>query len=1113
MKMKSLILPVLTGILLLSFAFASLSAQEEPPKIPLYEREALIAFFNATNGSNWYNKSGWLGKWGTEKNWFGVSVVETETTANVVGIFMNGNNLSGFIPASIKELIHLKTLDLGTNKLSGNIPSELGNLSNLVELNLRNNQLSGSIPEELGNLKNLQNLTLSDNFLTGNIPSSLGNLRSLQSLILNNNLLTGNIPSSLGNLLNLKDLHLINNRLSGSIPKELGNLKNLESLYLACNKYLSGSIPVEIGNLSKLKGIELRDNQLSGDIPKELGNLSNLEWICMDTNQLTRLPNEIGKLTKLRTICLTTNRLRGSIPAELGNLKNLEWISLSHSELSGSIPPQLENLTKLKELHINVNKLTGNIPPELGKLKNLGRFCLDNNQLSGSIPSELGDLTNLTQFTLGSNQLSGNIPSELGNFKELTSLTLDRNRLSGEIPTSLTKLTKLAKPNVDIGYNCLYTDDPTLIQWLNDVDPDWEMNQNNCQGIEQGIKVKSPNGGERLMIGTVHSIQWTSVGIVGNIRIKYLTDNGNFWITITESAPNKGSYSWTVPNTPSDLCKIKIEEASDGNPTDMSDSFFSITGNNNNFEDILNELTTPKKVLKYMQDHFSLGFHDGCISYAPSTFFEIKKGDCKDYSTFFSYVINYHGYNAEIVSFRNLDKNGNDIGGHTVTMFEDIDGTLKYSSNSYFILPVKSLNDLLEKERIRLKVDKIGNYQLFPAGSTDVCINEGSYPFGEFSTPIDGSTLSGSIAVTGWALDDIGVENVKLYRGEVGNLTYIGDAIFVEGARPDVEQAYPGYPMNYKAGWGYMMLTNFLPGGGNGEFKIHAVVKDAEGHQITLGTKTIRCDNAHAVKPFGAIDTPTQGGTASGKNFVNWGWALTPLPNKIPEDGSTINIWVDGKNIGHPTYNIYREDIATLFPGYKNSNGAIGYFYLDTSGYENGIHTIQWTATDNAGNTDGIGSRYFSILNNGESSSNSQSTVKYRHQNDNNSILNSPLEEIPMSNIEPLRIEKGIDEIIHCIEPDENGIYFIEIEELERLEVVISDSSAVAAGFILVGAQLKTLPVGTTLCEDTGKFYWTPGPGFVGSYHFVFIERDRNNYLSRKEVIVDIRPKSTTIHH
>lgn len=34
------------------------------------------------------------------------------------------------------------------------------------------------------------------------------------------------------------------------------------------------------------------------------------------------------------------------------------------------------------------------------------------------------------------------------------------------------------------------------------------------------------------------------------------------------------------------------------------------------------------------------------------------------------------------------------------------------------------------------------------------------------------------------------------------------------GARADITAAYPTYPASYKAGWGYMLLTNFLPRGG-----------------------------------------------------------------------------------------------------------------------------------------------------------------------------------------------------------------------------------------------------------------------------------------------------------
>jgi hypothetical protein len=159
------------------------------------------------------------------------------------------------------------------------------------------------------------------------------------------------------------------------------------------------------------------------------------------------------------------------------------------------------------------------------------------------------------------------------------------------------------------------------------------------------------------------------------------------------------------------------------------------------------------------------------------------------------------------------------------------------------------------------------------------------------------------------------------------------------------------------------MLTNYLPFQGNGTFIIYAKTTDKEGNEVTLGSKTITCDNANAVKPFGALDTPGQGGIASGNAYVNFGWALTPQPNTIPIDGSTINVWVDGVPLGQPVYNQYREDIATLFPNYNNSSGAVGYFYLDTTAYLNGVHTIAWSAKDNADNQDGIGSRYFTIVN------------------------------------------------------------------------------------------------------------------------------------------------------
>jgi hypothetical protein len=347
-----------------------------------------------------------------------------------------------------------------------------------------------------------------------------------------------------------------------------------------------------------------------------------------------------------------------------------------------------------------------------------------------------------------------------------------------------------------------------------------------------------------------------------------------------------------------------------------------------------------------------------------------------------------------------------------------------------------------------------------------------SIPFGEFSTPEDGSTVMSSIPVTGWALDDIGVESVKIYREDNGSLAYIGDAVFVEGARPDVEAAYPGYPNNSRAGWGYMMLTNFLPGGGNGTYTLHAIAVDVEGNEVTLGTKTITCDNANAVKPFGAIDTPSQGGEASGADFINYGWVLTPQPNSIPTDGSTINVYVDGVNLGNPVYNNLREDIAALFPGYNNSDGAVGYFQLDTTAYTNGVHTIYWTATDDAGNTDGIGSRYFTIYNAGSRSAGNKFTA----------IDLESLNRMPMG----------------------QDFSIIEIKELKRVKFKISGGSTVIGGYLMVGNELRPLPVGSTLDAETGTFYWLPGPAFAGDFRLVFVMEDEQGSRTRRDVMVKI---------
>lgn len=360
-------------------------------------------------------------------------------------------------------------------------------------------------------------------------------------------------------------------------------------------------------------------------------------------------------------------------------------------------------------------------------------------------------------------------------------------------------------------------------------------------------------------------------------------------------------------------------------------------------------------------------------------------------------------------------------------------------------------------------------------------------PMGIFDAPTDGAAVYSSVPVTGWALDDAEVKSVKIYRDpipghETGRI-YVGEALLVEGARPSVETRFDEYPKNYLAGWSYMLLTNYLPNYGNGTYVITAVAVDNSGNEVTLGSKTITCDNASAVKPFGAIDTPAQGGDASGTAFVNFGWVLTPQPNTIPVDGSTMYVYLDGVKLqGNPVYNLYREDIATGFPGYTNSNGAVGYYILDTAGYANGVHTISWTVTDNAGNSDGIGSRYFRVMNldNPPAGSTSMARSFFRRGEI------PPLERIPA---------KG-------------GMITRKMKECQRIEIDLgADGSPVCAGFLVVNGQLRPLPVGSTLDTERGIFYWQAGGGFIGSYRFLFIKKNRAGQFEKTKLKVTVHPK------
>lgn len=1091
---------------------------------------------------------------------------ELGNCVNLERLWLENNIIWSSFPSSFARLTRLKTLNLSNNRIYNSLPAFIGALAALEVIELSNNDLSGEIPSALGALSHLRTLKIGNNKLSGLIPDSLLQLTALTDLDIKTNCLTTNNDEVI-TWLNALDPDWKYSqtqcnetysycRLLSPVGFETWRAGSVQTIYW--RQFNSNSIKIEystdngaswkliaesqsdvgayqwtvpntpssqckvritpgynivsannfiiyngaprhernalialynstIGAGWKNKtgwktaplftdgfampgteggwyGVIVRDNHvyelqfqennLTGPIPRAIENLTNLRYFIIHYNNLNGgIPAEIGGLSQLKDIELESNNLSGPLPVVLGGLKNLEQLCLSKNQLSGAIPPELGDCSNLYDVLLDANQLSGSIPASFSKLSNLTRLCLQNNQLSGVIPAGLGQLTDMSILWLNNNLLSGEIPTSLANLKEMTRL--------------------------DISANCLFAPANAALRfWLNSHDPDWESTQTKCSSITPKITLTSPNGGEIWIKGSIRAITWTSLNTVADVKIIYTYDNGLSWNSIAELAPNTGSYSWTVPNTPSSQCRVWIMEASDEIPNDISDGLFTILEG------------YPSIQLSQSSLNFS-GLKSGAATGAQNIWLTNNgKG-----------VLNWKASsNSPWLFVSPGSGNGGAILSITVNHTGMAPGT--YSGAITVTDPIAFNSPRVVNVRLDIK----NSSQDAPA-------------FGDFATPINLSTVRSSVPFTGWTLDDIGVESVKIYREEGKSMIYIGEAAFVEGARPDVEAAFPEYPNKYKAGWGYMMLTCFLPGGGNGVFRFHAIAKEVSGKTVDLGVKTITVDNAHAVKPFGAIDTPTQGGFASGPRFVNWGWALTPPPNTIPTDGSTIQVWVDGVSLGNPSYNNYRPDIAALFPQYANKNGASGYAFLDASSLKSGVHSLQWTAVDNAGNSDGIGSRYFSVLNPYVSSANTPDAAL---------AAGSPSLRSLAPDILPVSIQTGFTPTPpREIAPDDQGIIHVALRELEPLVIGLAGTLPPQkdnrrntspyndpepgyprfSGYLCCGDDLRPLPPGTTLDEKKGIFYWRPGPGFTGPYSFLFTANDETGAATRKEIIITIEPK------
>ncbi|MDZ7332078.1 MAG: FG-GAP-like repeat-containing protein [candidate division KSB1 bacterium] len=90
------------------------------------------------------------------------------------------------------------------------------------------------------------------------------------------------------------------------------------------------------------------------------------------------------------------------------------------------------------------------------------------------------------------------------------------------------------------------------------------------------ISLVSPNGGEDWKVGSVHDISWSSNKTSGKVTIEFSADSAVTWILVADTTEDDGIFSWTIPNSISSKCLVRVSDV-DGDPVDVSNAVFSIS--------------------------------------------------------------------------------------------------------------------------------------------------------------------------------------------------------------------------------------------------------------------------------------------------------------------------------------------------------------------------------------------------------------------------------------------------------------------------------------------------------------------------------------------------------
>ncbi|XP_038895445.1 calmodulin-binding receptor kinase CaMRLK [Benincasa hispida] len=192
------------------------------------------------------------------------------TNCSVLDINLPSKNLTGIVSwRFLRNLTHLRSIDLSRNSLEGSVPNWLWGIPTLAHVDLSHNRFGGTVGFKLSNSSHvfpssIRVLNLSNNRFSNTV--RLSGFSKLEILDLSRNNLR-NLPFGLERLSNLKHLVVSRCNISGNL-KPISVLHSLEYLDVSGNS-MTGNFPSDFPPLNGLKFLNVSLNKFKGVINSE----------------------------------------------------------------------------------------------------------------------------------------------------------------------------------------------------------------------------------------------------------------------------------------------------------------------------------------------------------------------------------------------------------------------------------------------------------------------------------------------------------------------------------------------------------------------------------------------------------------------------------------------------------------------------------------------------------------------------------------------------------------------------------------------------------------------------------------------------------------------------